>query len=177
MVSFTFVIRLIFINSTKKATCSLQQKNLTSSWWNILYTKLTHYLKIQTEVTFWTQQTGTASNDLHGLNMIKQLSNKSLTLRMQVVHWQEKSIRKHWDSFLYILMLYIYFLHIHYYLHYPIIFSIFCRKWFLLTGASAQYHPALTYFVGVLFSFLPSFPPFCFLQFPSSFSFCLLAEI
>ena len=66
MVSFTFVIRFVFINSTKKTTCSLQQTSLSSSWWNILYTKLKNYLKIQTKVTFRTQQTGTASNDLSG---------------------------------------------------------------------------------------------------------------
>ena len=32
-------------------------------WWNILYAKLKNYLKILTKVNFWTQQTGTASND------------------------------------------------------------------------------------------------------------------
>ena len=39
-------------------------KSLSSSWWNILNTKLKNYLKILTKVTFQTQQTGTASNDL-----------------------------------------------------------------------------------------------------------------
>ena len=64
MVSFTFVIRFIFINSTKKVTCSLQLKRLSSSWWNILNTKLKNYLKILTKLTFRTQQTATASNEL-----------------------------------------------------------------------------------------------------------------
>ena len=82
-----------------------------------------------------------------------------------MVHWQEESIRKHWDSFRNVLVFYIYLLHIHYYLHSKIIFNIFCRKGFLLTGASAQYHLALTSFGGALFSSLLPFPSFWFLQF------------
>ena len=90
-----------------------------------------------------------------------------------MVHWQKESIRKHWDSFLYILVFYIFLLHIYYCLHSKIIFGIFCRKRFLLMDLLLNMIH-LTSFAGVLFSFLLPPPPFWFRELPSSFSFRLL---
>ena len=83
-----------------------------------------------------------------------------------MVHWQKESIRK--------------LLHIHYIILTTLDnIQVFYRKRFLLTGASAQYYPALTSFVGVLFLSCFLFRLFGFFNFLHLFLFvfCLRSSM